>query len=295
VRRVVRDGQVQDSYVSRLHVVGVTTLFVVTAALVATGWSLRPSSGGLTAVPTDLELSVAQASPAFAFTEVMASSGGGATLALSGQLQFTDAPPTGPWLVGVQSLGAGHLCTPRVLTSNDYGRPVKLAPQHVVLHPHVAHLSNLGLPGRRVIGIAGNGVFYVRLCWDSGGPVAANGAYLSARFPILYVDVPGENTGSTRQLNVGSQDAADYAIQSVDHPTSVTQGGWQWSSKSALSFSDPLAFAAVNTTETQHDSYQAFLSGIVFGVAGGALVALIQELVAPFRTRRELRSPEPGG
>jgi hypothetical protein len=31
------------------------------------------------------------------------------------------------------------------------------------------------------------------------------------------------------------------------------------------------------------------------GVAGGALVALIQELVAPFRSRKELRPPEPGG
>jgi hypothetical protein len=56
-----------------------------------------------------------------------------------------------------------------------------------------------------------------------------------------------------------------------------------------------LSFAATNTSETQHDSYQAFLSGIVFGVAGGALVALIQELVAPFRSRRDLRPPEPGG
>jgi hypothetical protein len=195
----------------------------------------------------------------------------------------------------VQSLGAGHLCTPRVLTSNDYGRPVKLAPQHVVLHPHVAHLSNLGLPGRRVIGIAGSGVFYVRLCWGSGGPVAANGAYLSARFPILLVDVPKEVDAATRQLNLGSPDAADYAVQSLEQPTSVTQGGWQWSSTRPFAFSDPLTFAAVNTSETQHDSYQAFLSGIVFGVAGGALVALIQELVAPFRTRRELRPPEPGG
>jgi hypothetical protein len=56
-----------------------------------------------------------------------------------------------------------------------------------------------------------------------------------------------------------------------------------------------LAFTAVNTSETQHDTYDAFLSGIVFGVAGGALVALIQELVAPFRSRAELRPPEPGG
>ncbi len=56
-----------------------------------------------------------------------------------------------------------------------------------------------------------------------------------------------------------------------------------------------ITVSAVNTSETQHDSYQAFLSGILLGVAGGAMVALIQELVAPFRSRRELAPPEPGG
>jgi hypothetical protein len=59
--------------------------------------------------------------------------------------------------------------------------------------------------------------------------------------------------------------------------------------------SAPLEVSAVNASETQHDTYRAFLSGILFGVAGGAAIALVQELVAPFRARRELRPPEPGG
>ena len=72
----------------------------------------------------------------------------------------------------------------------------------------------------------------------------------------------------------------------------MTSGGWQWSSAARPAVPD---VSAVNTGETQHDSYDAFLSGIVFGVAGGALVALILELVAPFRSRQERRaSAEPG-
>ena len=60
-------------------------------------------------------------------------------------------------------------------------------------------------------------------------------------------------------------------------------------------FEQTLNFTAVNTSETPHDTYDAFLAGVGFGLATGALIALIQELVAPFRSRRELRPPGPGG
>ena len=60
-------------------------------------------------------------------------------------------------------------------------------------------------------------------------------------------------------------------------------------------FEQTLNFTAVNTSETPHDTYDAFLAGVGFGLATGALIALIQELVAPFRSRRELRPPDPGG
>jgi hypothetical protein len=97
----------------------------------------------------------------------------------------------------------------------------------------------------------------------------------------------------TRQLKLGALDSADYTLQSITQPTSVTEGGWQWSPK--FPAAEPVTLSAVNTSETQHDSYWAFLSGIVLGVAGAALVALIQELVVPFRSRKELAPPEPGG
>ncbi len=98
-----------------------------------------------------------------------------------------------------------------------------------------------------------------------------------------------------RQLRLGSPDAdtADYTIQSLQQPKVVMSDSWQWPADKTLP--EPLAFAAVNTSETQHDTYDAFLSGIMFGVAGGALVSLIVELVAPFRSRQERRTAEPGG
>ena len=89
------------------------------------------------------------------------------------------------------------------------------------------------------------------------------------------------------------QGAARPPRRRSGHSACRPQGGWEWSPR--FPAGQAITISAVNTSDTQHDSYRAFLSGIVLGVPGGALVALIQELVAPFRARRELRSPEPGG
>ena len=116
--------------------------------------------------------------------------------------------------------------------------------------------------------------------------MSLNGAYLSAVFPpVLPYDV-GRTSDYviSRTLNLGSLTAADYAVQSSDQPTSALPGGWQWSGRPPAS--EALQFSAVNSTQTQHDSYQSFLSGILFGIAGGAFVSLVLELLDPFRSRR---------
>ncbi|MGD0749297.1 MAG: hypothetical protein ABSB68_15975 [Acidimicrobiales bacterium] len=104
--------------------------------------------------------------------------------------------------------------------------------------------------------VRSSGAIYLKVCWSSDAPVARDGAYLTALFPPVSPFGGAGAYAVTRQLNLGAADASDYVLQ---------------------------------------DSYQAFLSGILLGVAGGAMVALIQELVAPFRSRRELAPPEPGG
>jgi hypothetical protein len=165
-------------------------------------------------------------------------------------------------------------------------------PQHIDYHPPYAQ-DTPDPYGYHVIGIDGSGPFYVKFCWKTDAPVQVDGAYLSARIPPLSQLYDGAPYSLTRQLNLGQDDAADYSLQSLVLPTSVTPGGWQWTGK--LAQYDTLAVSALNATQTQHDTYSAFLSGIVIGIAGAAFVAFIQELVAPFRTRQELRPPEPGG
>ena len=44
---------------------------------------------------------------------------------------------------------------------------------------------------------------------------------------------------------------------------------------------DPIRVQGVDVGGTQRDSYRAFLGEISLGIAGGALIAILQELVAP--------------
>ena len=284
------------NYISRLHLVLVATLLVLTVALGLVGWSIRPSSGGFASVPADMQLFIPTAAPALAFTEsISPASSGGTVLALEGTPQITDVVPTQPFTLVVNNLGDGRLCTPSVLTNDQLGLAVHLAPQHA---RKSAGLAFVTLGKNLPITISGRGYFYVRLCWPSNGPVSLNGAYLSARFPPTEVfGATKDAPGIVRQLTLGSSDAttADFNVQSLQNPTSVTDSAWMWSARSAAALGQALAFTAVNTSETQHDSYDAFISGIFFGVAGGALVSLVAELVAPFRPRQERRPPEPGG
>lgn len=301
---MVASQQHQDTYFSRLHLVLVAVLTVLTVALGIFGWALRPASGGFPALESNMLVLLGSSVPGGAHPDVTQSltrvSAGG-TLLFQGDLQ---ASPSMRWSVDLFHLDSGwRLCTPRSVTFGGGAiSELRLEPQHVNLKPKFATDE----PGFEApVEVDGAGPFYLELCWSVGGPVQSNGAYLSARFTPVYgssapvglnqftpVYVSSTAVGLTRQLDLGTGTTADYSIQSVQ-PSGDYGGGWQWSRRPPAG--DSLAVSAVNASETQHDSYKAFLSGIVFGVAGGALVSLIMELVSPFRSRQERRRPESGG
>jgi hypothetical protein len=276
------------NYVSRLHLVGIASLALLTVGLALFGWSLRPASGGYSAVPSGLDLSLTAAPPTLNLMESVAPSGeDGAMLTITGTSDLPDVVTEGRWTLLIDHLGSGGPCAPSYATV-DYQR-VRIERPHLERHATI----RIGAAVFHEARITGNGPFFIQLCWTSNGPAALNGAYLSSRIPPLYVDIPGDTAEVTRQLHPGSFDTADYAIQSLRQPTSASPNAWQWAAPAKFEFPQPIAFAAVNSSETQHDSYDAFLSGILFGVAGGALVSLIAELVAPFRSRQERGSREP--
>jgi hypothetical protein len=73
---------------------------------------------------------------------------------------------------------------------------------------------------------------------------------------------------------------ADHNIQTDPHPTVTTASSWSWTFRHTPQV---IQVAATNASDAQHENNSAFYSGILFGVVGGALIALITELVVPLR------------
>jgi hypothetical protein len=92
----------------------------------------------------------------------------------------------------------------------------------------------------------------------------------------------------TRVLNPRAGDLANYVIQSLTSASSANASSWTWD---ATVTTDVIRVSAVNVSGTQHDNFLAFLSGITLGIAGGALMAILQEVVAPLSRRRDARHP----
>jgi hypothetical protein len=64
--------------------------------------------------------------------------------------------------------------------------------------------------------------------------------------------------------------------------------GWSWDNTSGSTFD----VTATNDPAVREDSYHGFLSGIVLGVAGAALVVVLQEVLSPLKSARSKRKNE---
>jgi hypothetical protein len=68
--------------------------------------------------------------------------------------------------------------------------------------------------------------------------------------------------------------------------------GWHWSGNP----NGQIQVTALSIPQSQHETYLGFVSGVMFGVAGGALVALLQETLIPlWRSKAERRAGESPG
>jgi hypothetical protein len=99
-----------------------------------------------------------------------------------------------------------------------------------------------------------------------------------------YGDVSAESV--TRVLNLASENTADFNIQSDPRPSGGTSSYWTWTT---ADIPQVIELAAVSTSDAQLENNDAFYSGILFGVVGGAVIGLITELVVPLSRRREVR------
>jgi hypothetical protein len=275
------EGARSSSYIGRVHLEVIAILLPIFLILVVVGWSMRPQSTGFSAVPTDALLTVQSADVVNGVSEMLyRTANNGAMLEVTVGAPWSE----GAWSVEFYDLRGARLCTPSKLSEDtpDFsllGPPIRVPPQHLKPAPQGYEVVNSTGPPS------------VWLCWSSNGPVQLNGPYLSAQFPGVaaesssrgpFVDAP---TTSVLYPNAGN--TADFVIQSSATPTAVSADSWRWSANST----GAARLSAVSTSISQHQSFQAFLSGIALGLAGGALIAILSELVGPLSRSRDARHP----
>jgi hypothetical protein len=272
-------------YYGQIHPVLVAVLALFTVVLGIYGWILRPQSGGFPSVPENISVTVTDrgGSGGSGVTETLSrNADNGGTLVLQvGQAVPAAGSLTAPWSMEIDNIGSGKVCTPA-----DYDNTTDAAFAFPLPRAHITHpVETSDTPGYfpHPTLIQSKGFPYVKVCWSSDAPVSLNGSYLSALFPPVAAPYP-KSISVTRELDADAGDTGNYANQSPVQPTGSTPQSWRWSSR--IGSSVPVRLSAVNTSGIQHDSYNGFLSGIVFGIAGGALISLVTELVTPLRPRR---------
>jgi hypothetical protein len=280
------DGR-PSSYISRIHLEVIAILLPIFVVLVAFGWITRPQSNGFSGVPANMVVIAYTPGANQGASEVLHRTADNGAV-----LDITVGPPgpMGAWTVDIESPNGAQLCTPSDLPAEGSpglifsGPPTRLAPQHLT-----SLGTRYGVPSYQV---KSRGPLYISLCWSSHGPVNLNGSFLNAQFPQLDVNSHNQFL-AVRMTNVlypDDGDTADFVIQSPATPTTTSADSWQWTA-STTSANSLLRLSAVNTSASQHQTFQGFLSGLALGLAGGALIAILLELVGPISRARDARHP----
>jgi hypothetical protein len=272
------------------------------------GWSYKPAAVGFPTVPRNVAIHWPVAGDRIIET-LTRTEDGGATL----RLYATNGPGTqlGQWTVTIDHLGSGRLCTRP--GHHQFGAPSSSAISALNVLPQTSKTERVGsgAGSYRVTEVTGRGAVYVKLCWNTRAPVRLEGSYLSARFPPVVEPVtqvigpPTQDIDVTvdRVLDPAVEDTAPFNVQqSLTKPTNSAAHTWSWiapfpspggvvpSAQQAyqeISEQQPIELSAIDVNGTAEDTDSALLSGIFLGVAGAALIALIQELVSLFRSRHD--------
>lgn len=261
-------------YFRQLHLEMLAVLVVVFVVLVIVGWHLRPHSGGFPPVDDSLHLNYLGPMLGGVSESVTLTPGGGSKLTVSGEYatEGSGIANTESWKMQILHPAGGRFC----------GTAVGERTHETVLR------TNGVSTGIVVHGTAAPaGFVYLNLCWAKAGVADLNGAYLSATFPGLVSDDAAgvAEYSPTYALSGASQlgTAKDWTFQTQAPAFGLTD--WSWPSGAG-----PFSVAAVNTNTTQHDDNLSFFSGVILGVAAGALISILTELVAPLSRRRDDRT-----
>lgn len=145
-----------------------------------------------------------------------------------------------------------------------------------------------------VYSIGGSPFLDVKLCWDRGAPLITSGSYLSAALsPVLVSD--GSTGTLARGLELSGSSLSSYTLAGGISPTEESAQAWIWSSNLSGEVQDQARYEipviASSLPGLQHDNKDAFYSGILFGIAGGAAVSLIPALLDAVDRHKSPKKP----
>ena len=134
----------------------------------------------------------------------------------------------------------------------------------------------------------------VDLCWTSDRPMAFDGEFASASLPGIEAPSSGNCSALPLDLTLYFDNlqenlqpvTAQYSLQAGTLPTSTDPVGWHWAARPGQWFG---AADSDKYSGAQHEAYLGFVSGVLFGVVGGAVVLILQELLEPIRIRRRAK------
>jgi hypothetical protein len=285
----------------------VVVMLVLTVLIAMLGWQYRPGSGAYPEVPRRLALTIYADARSLVMTMTRTGSSGAVlTIYDDDALGATPAHgvTAGGWKVGIDGLGAGTVV-------RDPGRGEVPIPPDASPFDHLRvpvprvesfappRLTDLGpQPAANFRPVDAGAPFYLRIRWREHAPVALDGAYLSAQLPGVVLSWPGDPPASipmTTILTPRAGDLGQFSLQATTGPSVTGARSWTWHLDSAAHVAtvgaqpsagfDPIAFSAASVAETQQETVRAFIAGVLLGVAGGAVITLIAELIKVRRVR----------
>jgi hypothetical protein len=318
----------ERSYLDDVHLPLLGVLVVLSVILGAIGFALRPGTDKPPVVPnTDLTLNVYQqgasgtpsADPTRVIVDETMEQQNPSTVLVQLDIfaTFADGGLATWSLLGSRSSSQPHSCPdPYDYLGTAEPDPVNSEPgsQVTIGGQPVSKAELANFTGRtsdknasNVLGLYGQAPGTVRadslapiaeadLCWTGNPPMAFDGEFASASLPgitepseisdtVLPLDLTRDLYFDNYQENQQPV-TAQYLLQAGTLPTSTNAYGWHWTA-------DPddasVQLTATNIQVSQHEAYLGFVSGVLFGIVGGALVLILQELLEPIRIRRRAR------
>ena len=314
----------RSSYLSDLQTVLVIALVVICATCGVLAWHLHPQSNGFRAIPQGLR--IVTAGSQYQLTETLTpTERGGATLVVDeptsgGTGDPLDAigyqldPTVAGGSIGIGQGPIAHFDGAAIPNPSwDYivlnpgpARPCKSAATYregtVALPWYAKPVPAFVVKVDRPTALVDNPpLTAICLQWPAASPVQGEGAYLSARFPPVHgipvsqqlaladADAAGDQaSGSvTRVLHLTDALTQNFNVQSDPLPTVTNEESWTWVNHDVP---QAIQVAAINSSALQHENNNALYAGVLFGVAGAALIALITELIGPFSRRKSAES-----